>query len=119
MFPIRHFWVSNNTTFEQDSRGLPGFFFLLKVAGQPGLTSGTGPMSIQFTLSCYRIIEVKRGRPHRSGGYGLGLAVVKFIVEAHKGEIRVESELTKGSIFTFYIPDDHFKKFFPEIPKRN
>lgn len=40
-----------------------------------------------------------------SGGYGLGLAVVKFIVEAHKGEIRVESEVGKGSIFTFYIPD--------------
>lgn len=41
----------------------------------------------------------------RSGGYGLGLAVVKFIVEAHKGEIRVESELDKGSTFTFWIPD--------------
>lgn len=41
----------------------------------------------------------------RSGGYGLGLAVVKFIIEAHKGEIRVESELDKGSTFSFYIPD--------------
>lgn len=41
----------------------------------------------------------------RSGGYGLGLAVVKFIVEAHKGEIRVESEPDKGSTFTFWIPD--------------
>lgn len=41
----------------------------------------------------------------RSSGYGLGLAVVKFIVEAHKGEIRVESEVGKGSKFTFWIPD--------------
>jgi len=41
----------------------------------------------------------------RSGGYGLGLAVVKFIVDAHKGEIRVESEPEKGSTFTFWIPD--------------
>jgi signal transduction histidine kinase len=41
----------------------------------------------------------------RSGGYGLGLAVVKFIVEAHKGEIRLESEVDKGSTFTFFIPD--------------
>lgn len=41
----------------------------------------------------------------RSAGYGLGLAVVKFIVEAHKGEIRVESEVGKGSRFTFWIPD--------------
>jgi len=41
----------------------------------------------------------------RSAGYGLGLAVAKFIVEAHKGEIRVESEVGKGSSFTFWIPD--------------
>ncbi len=41
----------------------------------------------------------------RSAGYGLGLAVAKFIVEAHKGEIRVESEVEKGSRFTFWIPD--------------
>jgi len=41
----------------------------------------------------------------RSAGYGLGLAVAKFIVEAHKGEIRVESEVDKGSSFSFWIPD--------------
>jgi NtrC-family two-component system sensor histidine kinase KinB len=41
----------------------------------------------------------------RSAGYGLGLAVVKFIVEAHKGEIRLESEVDKGSTFTFFVPD--------------
>ncbi len=41
----------------------------------------------------------------RSAGYGLGLAVVKFIVEAHKGEIRLESEVDKGSTFTFWVSD--------------
>ncbi len=41
----------------------------------------------------------------RSAGYGLGLAVAKFIVEAHKGEIRVESEVGVGSRFTFSIPN--------------
>lgn len=41
----------------------------------------------------------------RSAGYGLGLAVAKFIVEAHKGEIRVESEVGMGSRFTFWLPN--------------
>ena len=41
----------------------------------------------------------------RSAGYGLGLAVAKFIIEAHKGEIRVESEVGMGSRFTFWLPN--------------
>jgi signal transduction histidine kinase len=41
----------------------------------------------------------------RSAGYGLGLAVAKFIIEAHKGEIRVESEVGVGSRFAFWLPN--------------
>jgi signal transduction histidine kinase len=37
-------------------------------------------------------------------GTGLGLTIVKQIVEAHGGEVQVESELGKGSIFTVTIP---------------
>jgi len=38
------------------------------------------------------------------GGTGLGLAVVKKIVEEHKGRVEVSSEIGKGTIFTIRIP---------------
>ena len=40
---------------------------------------------------------------HKSG-YGIGLAMVKYAVKAHGGTIKVESELGKGSTFTFTLP---------------
>ena len=41
---------------------------------------------------------------HHKNGYGIGLAMVKYAVKAHGGTIKVESELGKGSTFTFTLP---------------
>ncbi|MEJ2024394.1 MAG: ATP-binding protein, partial [Deltaproteobacteria bacterium] len=39
-------------------------------------------------------------------GFGLGLATVKAIVEAHDGRILVKSKLGKGSVFKVILPKE-------------
>jgi two-component system phosphate regulon sensor histidine kinase PhoR len=41
---------------------------------------------------------------HNPKGVGLGLKIVKHIIEAHKGEIRIESQPSKGSTFSLIFP---------------
>jgi two-component system phosphate regulon sensor histidine kinase PhoR len=38
------------------------------------------------------------------GGYGLGLSIVKLIIEQHGGEISFESVTGKGTTFFFTVP---------------
>jgi two-component system, NarL family, sensor histidine kinase BarA len=48
--------------------------------------------------------QVDNSMTREYGGAGLGLSIVKNVVEAHDGEVRVESELGKGATFTMILP---------------
>lgn len=58
--------------------------------------SGIEPERIPMIFDAYH-----SSRPH---GAGLGLPTAKKIVEAHKGDIKVESVMSKGTVFTIRLP---------------
>jgi signal transduction histidine kinase len=51
-----------------------------------------------------RFFQIPHEYERRAGGQGLGLAVVKLIVELHGGSVRVDSGLGGGSVFTCTLP---------------
>lgn len=51
-----------------------------------------------------RFFRVDKARSREQGGSGLGLSISKWITDVHQGEISVESEIGKGSIFIVKLP---------------
>ncbi|HYC62403.1 MAG TPA: two-component regulator propeller domain-containing protein [Thermoanaerobaculia bacterium] len=64
--------------------------------------AGIDPKDHQIIFQEFRQAEGSRGE--RPQGTGLGLALVRRFVELHRGSIRVESELGKGSTFIVVFP---------------
>ena len=51
-----------------------------------------------------RFYRVDKARTRNEGGSGLGLSICKYIVEAHKGQIEVESKVGVGTKFRIRLP---------------
>lgn len=66
--------------------------------------TGTGIPQAEHNRIFERFYRVDAAHSREAGGTGLGLAIAKHIVEAHGGQIWVESEIGRGSKFHFSIP---------------
>ncbi|MGD0685000.1 MAG: HAMP domain-containing sensor histidine kinase [Streptosporangiaceae bacterium] len=66
--------------------------------------SGSGIPASELGRIFGRFSRVDAGRSREIGGFGLGLAVVKAIAEAHHGTVQVRSTLGQGSVFELRLP---------------
>jgi signal transduction histidine kinase len=67
--------------------------------------TGINPEDLPYIFD--RFYRGEKSRNRLTGGAGLGLAIAKGIVEAHRGEISVQSIPGKGTSFTFSLPLFH------------
>ena len=65
---------------------------------------GIGMTPEETNVIFERFSQLESGMLRRGGGLGLGLSIVKRLVEYHDGRIMVKSERGKGSAFSFVLP---------------
>ncbi|MBX9690339.1 MAG: sensor histidine kinase, partial [Candidatus Obscuribacterales bacterium] len=76
-----------------------GQYFTCKI-----IDNGAGISPEEQSKLFKRFSQLESAGEQKSKGSGLGLLICKQIIEAHSGSIKCESEIGKGSCFSFQIP---------------
>ncbi|MDG1841987.1 MAG: ATP-binding protein [Crocinitomicaceae bacterium] len=63
-----------------------------------------------------RFYRVEKSRDRNKGGSGIGLSIVKHIIDSHKQTVIVDSHIGKGTIFTFTLD---FSNGIESVPHQN
>ncbi len=66
--------------------------------------TGEGIASEDLPHIFERFYRADKARVRKGGGAGIGLAIVRWIVEAHGGSVNVRSTVGEGSTFTLWLP---------------
>ena len=97
--------IDNAMKYSLDSKyviietGLKGHNAFVSVSDQ-----GMGIPKNQRDKLFEKFYRVPNGDVHDTKGSGLGLTLVKHIMDAHEGEVEVHSNLDKGSTFKLFFP---------------
>ncbi len=89
----------------------PGRWLLVQVRDQ-----GIGIAPEDLPRIWERFYRVDNTNTRRIGGTGLGLSIARALVELHGGRIWVESEVGRGSIFSFTLPIDESELLLEQSP---
>ncbi len=87
-----------------------GGFVIVKIEEDSGhfkvsvIDNGIGIPAADLPRVFERFFQVETHLTRQYGGMGLGLSVARAMIELHGGRIWVESEVGKGSTFTFLLP---------------
>lgn len=69
--------------------------------------NGCGMTQEQQNKVFDKFYRVSTGDVHDVKGFGLGLSYVKYVIDAHHGDIKVSSTLGQGSTFEVFLPYKH------------
>ncbi|NPA36153.1 MAG: HAMP domain-containing histidine kinase [Chlorobi bacterium] len=91
------------------SKGKPDILITTKSHPEGILISiednGIGMTKEQQSKIFEKFYRASGGNVHNVKGFGLGLSYVKAVIDAHNGEIKVESKKDEGTKFTIFLPE--------------